>query len=468
MKQSIVCISILLLVTALTAQAPQNIIVMIADGCGYEHVRALNYYAWGQDSMLVFQRFPVQLSVQTYPLGGGDWNTGRPLHADDLKRDFTDSAAAGTALSTGCKTWPGYLGLDGWRRPIRHLSELGYEHGKAIGLVTTVVFAHATPASQAVHHYNRSEYPEIARQLLEESPVRVLMGCGSPAYLTADSTNYKPYDFRYTGGEKTWREVLAGKPMADCDNDAQGDPWTTIFQRTTFQSLATGETPKRLLGVPLAGKSTQCYRDGGDEMIAYATPLNPDVPSLAEMSAAALNVLDDDPDGFFLMIEGGAVDKAAHENWSGRMIEEMEDFHQAVETVVSWIETHGGWERTLLVVTADHECGCLLGPGSVVDGDTVRLLPVQNNGAGAMPGMVWLSTDHTNMPVPLYAKGAGCEEFYSKVIATDPSFGRIIDNTGLSRTLHDLWGGWQALPQPAGAPPHPDEFKEGTNPKPQY
>ncbi len=85
------------------------------------------------------------------------------------------------------------------------------------------------------------------------------------------------------------------------------------------------------------------------------------------MTKAALNVLDDDPNGFFIMIEGGAVDWAAHANQSGRLIEEMNDFNKSIEAVIRWIDTNSNWNETLVIITADHETGHLTGPGSGSD-----------------------------------------------------------------------------------------------------
>jgi alkaline phosphatase len=64
------------------------------------------------------------------------------------------------------------------------------------------------------------------------------------------------------------------------------------------------------------------------------------------MSLGALNVLDDDPDGFFLMIEGGAIDRAAHAYQDGRLIEEQVDFDQTVQAVVDWVQANSNWGET--------------------------------------------------------------------------------------------------------------------------
>ena len=126
----------------------------------------------------------------------------------------------------------------------------------------------------------------------------------------------------------------------------QADPWTLIERRTDFQQLAVGATPQRLLGIPQVAKTLQQGRSGDPHARPYAVPLLKTVPTLTVMTRAALNVLDNDPDGFFLMIEGGAVDWASHDNQSGRMLEEQLDFDRTVAAVVRWVENHSSWDET--------------------------------------------------------------------------------------------------------------------------
>jgi len=122
------------------------------------------------------------------------------------------------------------------------------------------------------------------------------------------------------------------------------------------------------------------------------------------MTRGALNVLDNDADGFFLMVEGGAIDWAGHANQSGRLIEEQADFNEAVAAVCDWVEQNSSWSETLVIVTGDHETGYLTGTAGVYDA-------VLNNGQGNMPTLAWNSGDHTNQLIPFYAKGAGAEIF---------------------------------------------------------
>ncbi len=155
------------------------------------------------------------------------------------------------------------------------------------------------------------------------------------------------------------------------------------------------------------------------------------------MTRAALNILDDDPDGLFLMVEGGAVDWASHGNQSGRMIEEQIDFERSVEAVVNWVDENSNWGETLLIVTGDHETGYLTGPGS--DPGWEKIV---NNGAGNLPGMEWHSDYHTNSLMVVSAKGDAGRSLNQYADERDPVRGRYVDNTEIAKTVF-----WSMDPQ---------------------
>jgi alkaline phosphatase len=164
------------------------------------------------------------------------------------------------------------------------------------------------------------------------------------------------------------------------------------------------------------------------------------VPTLAEMTAGALNVLDDDPDGLFLMVEGGAVDWASHNNRSERMVEEELAFADAVDAVIDWVGEKGDWSETLLIVTGDHETGYVT---RAAEGDPEAdtpwaWQPLGSNGRGRLPGMGWHSGSHTNSLIPLYARGAGCRRLRAMAVGTDPHRGDYVDNTAIARLIFAL------------------------------
>ncbi len=427
----------------------KNVIVMIADGWGYNHVTAASYYEYGKDGRQVFHRFPFAFAMSTsmgYEPGDPCYGQGYdPASAwgtfGYVAGCATDSAAAATAMSTGTKTYDGAIGVDMAGDPILHALERAENLGKATGLVTSVQLSHATPAGFVAHNPSRSDYAGIALEMIYESAADVVMGAGHPFFdddglpeVPAD-----PRDWRYVGGEAAWWDLAAGIAGGDADGDGVDDPWLLIDERAEFQALATGPTPPRVFGVAPVEDTLQLNRGGDYLADPFTVPFIESVPTLEEMTAAALNVLDEDPHGLFLVVEGGAVDWASHgsysPNSSGRMIEEMMDFERSVETVMAWVQANSNWGETLLVVTGDHETGYLTGP----DSDPLWM-PVVNNGAGNVPGMEWHSVDHTNSLIPLFAKGSAGRMLGMSADEIDPVRGRYLDNTELAGVLFRALG----------------------------
>jgi alkaline phosphatase len=380
------------LILAASAVAPRNIILMVADGAGFAH-----FAAAGSD----YATWPVRLAMSTVP-DGGTYDPERAWSDSAwCVRNVTDSAAAITALTTGVKTTNGRLAVDPRGDRLAPLAETMAAAGKATGVVTTVPFDHATPAGFAVSHADRDDYAEIARLMLVDGSLDVIMGAGHPWY---DDSGRKRGDPRYTyvGDAATWDDLAAGRLG-----------WTLITTRAQFLALAEGPTPSRVVGVPPAYETLQEQRVGDPLADAFVVPRDENEPTLAEMARAALNVVDDDPDGFCLLIEGGAVDWASHHRRYGRMVEEMTEFNEAVATVVDWLTAHGRLDETLLVVTADHESGYLV-------------------------GRTFLTGDHTNALVPLYARGTGSEELIPRADQTDPVRGSYLENSELGQVLSGI------------------------------
>jgi alkaline phosphatase len=446
MKYWLICSIILLFPThSVTKTHTKNMILMISDGCGYNHVLAADYYQYGKAGAQVYEKFPVQYAVSTFSATGNVYDPDKSWQEFDyIKEKPTDSAAATTAMAAGVKTTNKYLGVDPEKNRVTSILEYSEALGKSTGVVTSVAFCHATPAGFVVHHDNRNDYSEIVRQMLYESPVDVIMGCGHLYYDNDGKPKVPdPEDLVWVELMKTIRQGEFGN---DADNDGQNDPWTFIEDKQAFKDLGTSETPRRILGMPQCAETLQQRRSGDDKADAFVVHFVDNVPTLSDMSLGALNVLDEDKDGFFLMIEGGAVDWCGHDNQKGRLIEEQIDFNKAVEVVVSWIETSSSWEETLLIITSDHETGYLWGEGSgrykATDFKEIDQIwkPLINNGAKAMPGMEWHSGKHTNSLVPLYAKGEGSERFEQYAIGQDKVRGKYMDNTDIAKVMKAAFG----------------------------
>jgi alkaline phosphatase len=437
---------------------PTHVIVMIADGSGFNHFEAASLYRTGKKDGLSFQRFPVRLAVSTFPKGGSYDPAKATNGFEYLRKGATDSAAAATALATGYKTANGWLGMTAESNeaenasastiavPRTNIMERAEKKRLSTGVVTSVPFSHATPAGFVVHAAERGDYGEIVRQMLA-SPLEVIIGCGNP-----DATNEPPPKlgtygsdsrrFGYVGGAGTWTQMLEGAVCSDADGDGTVEQWTFTQDTAALKALATGPAPRRLLGVPRAKNTLQQARGGNTKADPYAEPFTPDMPTLADLSRAALNVLDDNPLGFVLMVEGGATDWASHGNQPGRMIEETLDFADAVDSVIAWVDARKAWDRTLLVITCDHETGGLAGPSitkrSWWFGAKKTVTAIVSNGKGRLPDIAWNAKGHTNQLVPLYAKGMGAEKFSAAATGNDPVRGAYLDNTDIAKAIFEL------------------------------
>lgn len=436
------------------AAAPKNVIVMIADGGGFNEYLAADYYIFGEKGGSILGDFPVQLAMSTYSAGqnidasddaGVVYNPGNWDDPEKFMYGATDSAAAASAMSTGTKTYDAGIGVDVNQDETKHMLEDFEELGKATGVVTSVPFCHATPAGFVAHNIDRNNYLGIADEMLMNSATDVIMGGGNPFFNDEGLAAEKP-KYKYIS-ETTWAGLVdQSLVVGDADKDGTADPWTLIQTKAEFEALQTGETPERLVGIPQILTSLQEYRDWMNPnalLPAYEVPFLQNVPTLETMAKGALNVLDNDKDGFFLMIEGGAIDWAGHFGQTGRLIEEMADFQNTIEAVCSWVETNSSWDETLLIVTADHETGFL-------SGTQTGLTDVISNGKGAMPtmfyqlntldkkyaGMFW----HSNQLVPFYAKGAGAELYNGVADQADPKRGSYLDNTEIQAVIRRLYG----------------------------
>lgn len=413
---------------------PKNIILMIGDGMGAEHIRAAQFYLNGKDSCIL-ETFPVRTWMSTF---SGDGNYSPDSAAADalyVRYKPTDSAASATALSTGVKTYDAAIGVDMVGTPLQTISEAASLAGKATGVVTTVPFSHATPAGMVAHQLSRNSFAQIATEMIFFSHLDVILGGGHPGFdPDGNPVSSELWNYEYSGGKETWNTLVAGTA-----NNLDGASWTLVQSRGAIDSIATGKrkAPGNLIGVMPVFETLQQRRTssipGGPalEPMPGTSPLTSTVPTLSSMTLAAFRSLDQNPQGFYLMVEGGAIDWASHKNQSSRMIEETIDFFQAVETVVTWIETHGGWEENLLIITADHETGYLSSP-------TAGGTPIINQGKGVMPDMRWFAAAHTNSLVRLFAKGKYSEEILHLIQGIDPMRGEYTDNALIGQFVHRL------------------------------
>jgi alkaline phosphatase len=426
----------------------KNVILMISDGQGFNTVKATDYYVGSQAVYegLDFVKYGMQTNSANNPAGYNPVSMANSFGYS--MTGATDSASAATAMYTGVKNYDGTVNLTTDSKPLTTYFEKAAQAGKSIGAVSSVEFSHATPAAVYGHNSSRNNYaaigyegvygsnplnnlpnsgsnPQAGNNALYDSlnynnNLKVLMGAGHGDYTDSGVYDLTKTD-NFAGGSAAWTAIKTATPNG----------WTFVDTKSDFEAVANGSSnPDKLLGVAQVNTTLQQARNNP---AGNFDPLNANVPTLETMTRAALNVLDNSPNGFAVMIEGGAVDWANHANQLDRMIEEQIDFNNSVQAVVNYLNanTNGNnWTNTLLIVTADHETGHLWGPGTFTDVNSngrfdasidtfIAYQQIANNGVGILPGAQYASGDHTNALVPLFAKGAGSELFANYVIATD-------------------------------------------------
>lgn len=318
---------------------PRIVILMIGDGMGFEEVRAARMYAGSEMS---FERLPYQSSMITLSAGGS----------------VTDSAAASTAMATGRKVENGVISqaIPGDGSDLLTLLEEQAAQGKRTGLVTTSYLTDATPAGLAAHEPARSNLEEIASDYLNQTRPNLLLGGG--------------------GRGLTPQEAL----------DAG---YTAVTDRAGLKALDLNALEF------VSGQFGETY-------MPYELDGLGDLPHLSEMTAAALDLLEEDPDGFFLMVEGGRIDHAGHANDLPHAVAEVIEFSNAVDVVMQWASARSD---TLVIVTADHETG--------------GLRVTQDNGPGQYPSVEWIDSHHTAALVPVYAFGLNASLVWGRLDNTE-------------------------------------------------
>lgn len=423
----------LMMAAAVAAQAaPKNVILMVTDGRSHAAVEATTYwrgappiYAGKQWIKGWASTYSASNDFVSNPLGYDPSRAWEPDGAGGLKPNLsylksnaTDSASGISSIATGVKIKDSQINLTPDGKPLRNLAQLFHAAGNATGAVTTVPFPHATPAGVGAHARSRNDYLDISEEMLTKSGLDVIIGAGNPDYDDNGKRTSKPgYTFV---SERNWTALQDGSLG-----------YRLIQGREEFQNLAAGatdKTPSRLVGIFQARNTAQQGRGKYEaKETPGSVPRNQNVPTLSEMTLAALNVLNKNPRGFFLLVEGGAIDWAAHANQAARLIEEHMEFDDTVAAVSSWVEAHGGWDRNLVIITSDHGTGMITGP----NGET----RVVDNGKGAMPGLRFNHNSHANVLVPVYARGASANAVKVIVRDVDPVRGPYLDNTDIFRII---------------------------------
>ncbi|MEO0928209.1 MAG: alkaline phosphatase [Cyanobacteria bacterium J06643_13] len=423
-------------------------------------------------------------------------NPAADFNPNYIKNLYPDSAGTATGLYTGVKTYVGAVSVDIYEEAVKTAGEMALKSDKSIGVVSSVPFNHATPASAIAHVNHRYKYNQLSfdqnagnndgnhtnevdefghqvpdldnifYQIVNETKPTVVLGGGH--YLTDKGTEALPnetyitkaeitklrhgdYDYTFLERGENASQVLADT-AAKLDPEAgdrlfgiygargQGGnlPWRTAnddYSRTGHGVAVNPLTGSMRIVPPQIGQEEPIA-----EFIAQELDAN---PNLKELTQAALDVLEDDTDGFWLMVEGGDIDWAAHGNDMDTLLGTLKDFDESVAAVKEWIERHGGYRENLLIVTADHDHyltltdnfpevlaqALLTGEGGV---------EVTTNPSVAESGHFWGSketvkngwTTHTTRPVPVYFQGADSEIIQAFKGADYRAYGKDVAGVG--------------------------------------
>jgi alkaline phosphatase len=303
-----------------------NIILIIPDGMPLSALAAARAFSGRIYGKLNMNLLPNSAYASTYC--ADSW--------------ITDSAAAGTALATGKKTDSGVISEDSTAvrserhgAPLETILERCEEKGMATGVVTTTRITHTTPAVFYAHWYERDEENEIALQMLDAG-MEVILGGGRRHFLPeAESDPETGQTGRRTDNRNLIQEFV--------DRN-----YTYVWNEEQFDGVPT--TTEKLLG--LFNYSHMEFELDRPEEIGGE-------PSLAELTDKALQILAKDPDGFFLMVEGGRIDHAGHANDPDRWLYDLIACDLAVGVARDFAQTH---PNTLIIVVPDHGTG---GPASI-------------------------------------------------------------------------------------------------------
>lgn len=312
------------------AKNPKNVILLIGDGMGIAQVYA----------GMVANNNSLALEQCT--------NTGflKTYSADNFT---TDSGAGGTALACGVKTKNGMIGMTPDSVAAQSILQLASKNKLSTGMVAACAVTHATPASFIAHQVNRNMYEEIATDFLK-TDIDVFIG----------------------GGRNHFEKRKDGRNL------------TSELKAKNYNVAYTLDEVKAVKSGKLAG-------------LLYDNQ-NPAMPErgsmLPDATVAALDILDNNKKGFFLMIEGSQIDWAGHNNSTSQVINEMLDFDQTIARVIDFAKKD---KNTLVIITADHETGGMALLNGTFGSDQLMA--------------VFTNKNHSGVPVPVFAYGPGAESF---------------------------------------------------------
>ncbi len=326
---------------AIAAPQAKNIIFFLGDGMGPTTIAAARIFKHGEEGLLNFERLERTARIKTYSNdfqttdsapSMGAYMTGVKINQDgismkDARAIDPEKDANGNKTVDMCGANNGYVAPT--------ILELAKARGKAVGAVTTTELTHATPASTFSHVCHRDAAYTIARQIVPggegynlalQDGVDVLMGGGR--------NHFTPYD-------------KATNPKGRADG-------RDLMAEFAAQGYAVANTRAGMMSARPGRKFVGIY--SADDHLDYSLARRAEQPTLSDMALKAIELLSKDPDGFFLMVEGGKIDHALHDNNAKNALADTVAFDEAIQAAIDRMRSiDPGLENTLIVITADHD-----------------------------------------------------------------------------------------------------------------
>ncbi|WP_019613390.1 alkaline phosphatase [Psychromonas ossibalaenae] len=362
-------------VDVIELEKAKNIVMMIGDGMGYAQLDVTRAYK-GEALFLESGKHRGEIKTANADTLGYENLPGLGVNY------YTDSASAATAMATGRKVSSGVIAQarPGDASDLETILEYAQSLGKSVGIVATSHCVHATPASFAAHGPNRDDFITLSQSMYGKVKPNVTL-CGSKLVDGVDVISEEATDGGYTVIKTKTDLIPAIAALPESDENAE------------------------ILFAGIFGEDEIPYVLPLDEQKSYETQ---DIPQLYEMTAAAIEILSKNPNGFVLMVEGSQIDFASHINDEERMIHETIAFDKTVKAVANWAELRSD---SMVITTADHETG--------------GLQLEKTNGVGEVPEVSWLWGSHTNVDVPIASWGLNSHVFV----------GRTVDNTAVYNVM---------------------------------
>lgn len=350
----------------------RNVLFFLGDGMGINTLTAARIYAVGEDGELTIDTLPESAFVKTF----------------SRNAQVTDSAASMSAYMTGVKQDNGVISMSGDTRSIAPgpdangnklasrcenghavptLAELAKQHGMAAGVVTTTSVTDATPAATYAHVCHRKLETDIAAALVPG-------GAGFNPALGAG------LDVVFGGGTRFFLPAAQGGTRSDGRD---------LLAELQARGYRVASSPAQLNAFAAGSRQPAIGLFAPSELAFDAIRDPARQPSLTEMTTRAIDLLSQQPNGFFLVVEGGLIDRALHATLAKRALQETVSHNAALQAAIDRMQAiDPGLKHTLIVATADHDHTLLLNGYSPRTGRTTPANP-------GVLGLARNASDHT-------------------------------------------------------------------------